>query len=36
MSIKALASKFVEMCNQGKNFDVMETMYAPNIVSVEG
>jgi hypothetical protein len=24
------------MCNQGKNFDVMETMYAPNIVSVEG
>ncbi|HTO54721.1 MAG TPA: nuclear transport factor 2 family protein [Myxococcota bacterium] len=36
MSIKSLAQKFVEMCNQGKNFDVMRSMYAPNIVSVEG
>jgi hypothetical protein len=24
------------LCNQGKNFDVMRTMYAPDIVSVEG
>jgi hypothetical protein len=24
------------MCNQGKNFDVMRTMYAPDVVSVEG
>jgi hypothetical protein len=24
------------MCNQLKNFDVMRTMYAPDIVSVEG
>lgn len=36
MSIHAVASKFVELCNQGKNFDVMRTMYAPDIVSVEG
>jgi hypothetical protein len=26
----------VELCRQGKNFDVMRTMYAPDIVSVEG
>jgi hypothetical protein len=36
MNIRAVAEKFVEMCNQGKNFDVMRTMYAPDIVSVEG
>jgi len=35
MSIQALANQFVEMCNQGKNFDVMKTMYADDIVSVE-
>jgi hypothetical protein len=36
MSLKTIASQFVELCRQGKNFDVMRTMYAPNIVSVEG
>ena len=36
MSIHTVASRFVELCNQGKNFDVMRTMYAPDIVSVEG
>jgi hypothetical protein len=36
MSVKTTATKFVELCRQGKNFDVMRTMYAPNIVSVEG
>jgi hypothetical protein len=36
MSLQSVASKFVDMCNQGKNFDVMETMYAADIVSVEG
>ena len=36
MSIQTVAGKFVELCNQGKNFDVMRTMYAPDIVSVEG
>ena len=36
MSTQAVARKFVEMCNEGRNFDVMRTMYAPDIVSVEG
>ena len=36
MSLQTVARKFVELCNQGKNFDVMRTMYAPDIVSVEG
>jgi hypothetical protein len=36
MSLKTVGYKFVELCNQGKNFDVMRTMYDPNIVSVEG
>jgi hypothetical protein len=36
VSLQTFARKFVEMCSQGKNFDVMETMYAPDIVSVEG
>lgn len=36
MSIQSVAKKFVELCNQGKNFDVMHTMYSPDIVSVEG
>jgi SnoaL-like domain len=35
MSLKTLATEFVELCNQGKNFDVMRAMYAPGIVSVE-
>jgi hypothetical protein len=36
MSTRTTAAKFVELCNQGRNFDVMRTMYAPDIVSVEG
>src|SRR5262249_9727415 len=36
MSVRTVATKFVELCNQGKNFDVMRTMYSPDIVSVEG
>src|SRR6266853_3088703 len=35
MSLRTVASKFVELCRQGKNFDVMRSMYAPTIVSVE-
>lgn len=35
MSLQIVGREFVEMCNQGKFFDVMETMYAPDIVSVE-
>ena len=34
-SIETLAKQFVDLCNQGKNFDVMRTMYHPDIVSVE-
>ena len=36
MSLQSVARQFVDMCNQGKNFEVMEQMYAPDIVSVEG
>ncbi len=36
MSVETVALKFAELCNQGKNFEVMRTMYAPDIVSVEG
>src|SRR5665213_1072149 len=36
MSFRTVAAIFVELCRQGKNFDVMRTMYAPDIVSVEG
>ena len=36
MSVQTVGREFVDMCNQGKNFDVMRTMYAPDIVSVEG
>ena len=36
MSLQTVGEKFVELCRQGKNFDVMRTMYAPDIVSVEG
>ena len=36
MSIRTVAAEFVALCNQGKNFDLMRTMYAPEIVSVEG
>jgi hypothetical protein len=36
MSLRSTAEQFVDLCNQGRNFDVMRTMYAPDIVSVEG
>ena len=36
MSVKTIAGKFMELCNQGKHFEVMRTMYAPEMVSVEG
>ena len=35
MSLQSVGNRFVELCNQGKNFEVMESMYAPDIVSVE-
>ena len=36
MSVQTVGKRFVELCRQGKNFDVMRTLYAPDIVSVEG
>jgi SnoaL-like protein len=36
MSVRTVANEFVELCKKGKNFDVMRTMYAADIVSVEG
>ncbi len=36
MGIQSVARKFVKLCREGKNFDVMRTMYSPDIVSVEG
>src|SRR5262249_7474029 len=36
MSARTIAAEFVELCRQGKNFDVMRTMYSRDIVSVEG
>lgn len=35
MSVQTVAERFVELCRAGKNFDVMRTMYTPDIVSVE-
>jgi hypothetical protein len=35
MTTSELANLFVEMCNEGKNFDVMQQLYDDNIVSVE-
>jgi len=35
MSVRSVGQQFVELCAQGKNFDVMRTMYAPDIISIE-
>lgn len=35
MTTLELANKFVTMCKEGKNFDVMQTLYHEDIVSVE-
>jgi hypothetical protein len=36
MSVETVARRFMVLCNQGKHFEVMRTMYAPEMVSVEG
>jgi hypothetical protein len=36
MSVKTIAGKFMDLCNQGKHFEVMRNMYSPDMVSVEG
>jgi hypothetical protein len=35
MTTSELANKFVAMCKEGKNFDVMQQLYDDGIVSVE-
>jgi hypothetical protein len=35
MSVQTVAVRFMELCKQGKHFEVMRTMYAPEMVSVE-
>jgi ketosteroid isomerase-like protein len=35
MSLQTFAQRVVDLCNQRKNFDVMNTLYAADIVSVE-
>jgi len=35
MSVQTVAGKFKQLVNQGKHFEVMRTMYAPEMVSVE-
>jgi len=35
MTVSELAKRFVQMCQEGKNFDVMQQLYDENIVSVE-
>ena len=35
MSVQTVAGRFMELVNQGKHFEVMRTMYAPEMVSVE-
>ena len=36
MSVETVARKFMELCKLGKHFEVMRTMYSPDMVSVEG
>ena len=35
MSVQTVAGRFMDLVNQGKHFEVMRTMYAPEMVSVE-
>jgi hypothetical protein len=35
MGLREVGHELVKLCNEGRNFDVMEKMYAPGIVSVE-
>ena len=35
MSVQTVAGKFMELVNQGKHFEFMRNLYAPEMVSVE-
>ena len=36
MSVRTIATRFMELCSQGKHFEFMRTFYAAEMVSVEG
>ena len=36
MSVRNVAEKYMELCNEGKHFEFMRAYYAPEMVSVEG
>ncbi len=36
MSVRTIAGRFMDLCNQGKHFEFMHQHYAPEMVSVEG
>ena len=36
MSVRTVADKYMELCSQGKHFEFMRALYAPEMVSVEG
>ena len=35
MSVRTIAEKYMELCNEGKHFDFMRAFYGPEMVSVE-
>ena len=35
MSVRTVADRFMELCNEGKHFEFMRGFYAPEMVSVE-
>ena len=36
MSVRTIATKFMDLCSAGKHFDFMHGFYGPEMVSVEG
>jgi hypothetical protein len=36
MSVRTIAQKYMELCEQGKHFEFMRAFYGPQMVSVEG
>ena len=36
MSVQTVAGRYMELCSQGKHFEFMRALYAPDMVSVEG
>ena len=36
MSANEVGTKLVELCREGKGLEAVDTLYAPNVVSIEG